>query len=130
VVPAIGFAAGLERLLIASDVAAAETRVDAFVALLGATATEPGLVLGRDLRASGVRTEVDTRGTSLKSQLRRAGTLEARLVLILGDGELAQGVVQLKDFAAGTQETIARDRVVEVATERLRTPAGSAKEQA
>jgi histidyl-tRNA synthetase len=111
-VPAIGFAAGLERLLIASDAAVAEAPVDAVVMPLGQAAMQAALVLGRDLRRAGVRTDVDTRGTSLKSQLRRANTLGARIAVVLGDSELAEGVVQVKDLMGHTQARVARDDAV------------------
>jgi histidyl-tRNA synthetase len=119
-VPAIGFAAGLERLLIAGEIEGTVARVDAVVAPLGASTIGPSLVLARELRASGgIRCEVDTRGTSLKSQLRRANVLGARIVLVLGEGELGQGVVQVKDLDAHSQEQIARDQVVRIVVDRL-----------
>jgi histidyl-tRNA synthetase len=118
-VPAIGFAAGLERLLIASDMKADALPMDAFVAPLGATAVAEALVLGRQLRKAGIPCEVDTRGSSLKSQLRRADARGARVVLILGDDEIAKGVVQLKDLQGHTQESIARDKVVPIVVDRL-----------
>lgn len=110
-VPAIGFAAGMERLLIASDVKAEEAVVDAYVAYLGVSASH-ALVLGKELRAAGIRTEVDTRGASFKSQLRRANSLGARVALILGEQEIAENKVQVKDLAAQKQETLARADVV------------------
>jgi histidyl-tRNA synthetase len=117
-VPAIGYAAGLERLLIASELTIPDNGVDALVAPLGEGVAQ-GLVLARDLRKSGIRCEVDTRGTSLKSQLRRANALGARVVLILGEDELAQGVVQVKDLDAHTQETMARDQAIRIVVDRL-----------
>ncbi len=118
-VPAIGFAAGLERLLIASELAAPSSTVDAIVAPLGEAAVGVALVLARDLRRSGVRCEVDTRGSSLKSQLRRANTLGARFALILGESELAGNVVQVKDLEARTQELVARGETVRVVAARM-----------
>jgi histidyl-tRNA synthetase len=118
-VPAIGFAAGLERLLIASEVADRPGAVDALVAPLGEAAGTAALGLARSLRRSGIRTEVDTRGTSLKSQLRRANALRARVVLILGDSELAEGVVQVKDLDAHTQERMTLDQAIRVVVDRL-----------
>jgi histidyl-tRNA synthetase len=118
-VPAIGFAAGLERLLIASDAKADADQMDAFVAPLGPFAIEHALVLGRELRHHGIPCEVDTRGSSLKSQLRRADARGARVVLILGDAELADGVVVLKDLQGHTQDRIARDKVVPIVVDRL-----------
>jgi histidyl-tRNA synthetase len=77
------------------------------------------LRLARDLRARGIRCEVDTRGTSLKSQLRRANALGSRMVLILGDSELAEGVVQVKDLEAHTQERMPREQALRVVVDRL-----------
>ena len=108
-VPAIGFAAGIERLIIASEQAQAPRVVDAYVAPLGEEAHAPALVLARELRERGVATEADMRGGSLKSMLRRANALGARFALILGDAEVKGGTVQVKDLEGHAQETIARD---------------------
>jgi histidyl-tRNA synthetase len=118
-VPAIGFAAGLERLLIASEMKSEAAIVDVFVAPLGDAAVDHALVLARDVRQAGLPCEVDTRGSSQKSQLRRANALGARVVLILCESELAEGVVQLKDLGGHTQERIARDAVVRIVGDRL-----------
>lgn len=118
-VPAIGFAAGLERLLIASELAVSSRAVDALVAPIGPEALGPALVLARDLRAEGIRCEVDTRGSSLKSQLRRANTLGARVVFILGKTEIDQGVVQVKDLDGHTQDTLARAQAIRIVVDRL-----------
>jgi len=118
-VPAIGFAAGLERLLIASEITAPSKGIDALVAPIGLAAVGSGLELARDLRRGGIRCEVDTRGSSLKGQLRRANALGARIVLILGESELADGVVQVKDLEAHLQERMARGEAVRVVLDRL-----------
>jgi histidyl-tRNA synthetase len=123
--PALGFAAGLERLLIASELTEAATVTDVFIAPLGAAAATAGLVMARDLRRAGARTEVDTRGGSLKSQLRRANALGARIALVLGDTELAENVVQLKDLAAHSQDRVSRDDLVRAVTARLAEPAAA-----
>jgi histidyl-tRNA synthetase len=120
--PAVGFAAGLERLVIASDMPADGGRGSVFVAPLGKTALEPALVLARDLRREGMACEADARGGSLKNMLGRADKLGARIALLLGENELAAGVVQMKDLATQTQESVPRDRVASVVAERLRTP--------
>ncbi len=107
-VPAIGFAAGLERLLIASDTLAPSSVVDVVIAPIGDRAIDTALVLGRDVRKAGARCEVDTRKASLKAQLRRATSLGARFAVILGDREIDEGVVELKDLAAHSQERVPR----------------------
>jgi histidyl-tRNA synthetase len=113
-VPAIGFAAGLERLLIASHSAHAGdgAAIDAFVATLGEAAEAYALVLARDLRQAGIACEVDARRSSLKAQLRRANSVGARFALIIGDVEVAEGTVQVKDLAAQSQEEMLRDQTV------------------
>jgi histidyl-tRNA synthetase len=119
-VPAIGFAAGVERLLIASELPSAGPTVAAFVAPLGEAAVDAALALGKDLRRAGVACEVDGRGASMKSMLRRANALGARVAVILGDQEIAEGVVQVKDLAVHAQERVARDQVVAFVAERMK----------
>jgi histidyl-tRNA synthetase len=118
-VAAIGFAAGLERLLIATDVQVSAPVIDVLVAPLGADAIGPGLILAGELRALGICCEVETRGSSLKSQLRRANALGARLVLILGESELSEGAVQVKDLETRTEERLARAQAIRVVADRL-----------
>lgn len=119
-VPAFGFAAGVERLLEASAVLVPGNVVDAIVAPLGTAAAAAALSIARELRGEGIRSEVDTRGKSLKSQLRRADSLGARIVLILGESELAEGVVQVKDLEAHTQERMPPAQAVRVVADRCR----------
>jgi histidyl-tRNA synthetase len=121
-VPAIGFAAGIERLLVTTSMPARPRPPRCFVAPLGASAAPRALLLGRDLRAAGVPADVDGRGNSLKAMLRRADALGARICLIVGDAELARGVVVLKDLAARTQEDVPLDAAVRVTAERLASP--------
>ncbi len=120
--PAIGFAAGLERLLIASNLETTESVVDVFVAAIGEGTQAHALVLGRDIRRAGLRCEVDARKASMKAQLRRANALGARVCLIVGDREIADGVVELKDLAGHVQEKVARNDVVARAAAVVATP--------
>ncbi len=118
--PAIGFAAGLERLLIATESNQASDPLDVYIAALGNAAQREGLVLARDLRAAGFSCEVDTRGTSIKSQLRRSEGLAARAAIILGDAELAEKVYAVKNLAAHTQSKVAAVDVVAHLSQTLR----------
>jgi histidyl-tRNA synthetase len=110
--PGIGFAAGLERLLVASSLEVSGAVVDVFVAPIGEGTQTAALVLGRDVRRAGLRCEVDSRGASMKAQLRRANALGARVCLIVGDRELAEGFIELKDLAGRVQEKVPRADVV------------------
>jgi histidyl-tRNA synthetase len=118
-VPAIGFAAGIERLIIAASEVAPARVVDAIVCPLGERATTEAMLVARDLRAAGIAALADTRGGSLKSQLRRANDLGARAALVLGDTELDKGVVMLKDLAAHAQREIPRPEVVSALKQQL-----------
>ena len=109
--PAIGFALGLERLLMAMPNGPSESHVDAFI-----VAAQPGVraeaaLLGRELRDAGLRVESDLRGGSLKSQLRRADKINTRVALVLGESEVDRGVVQLKDLDEKTQDDVPRAEV-------------------
>jgi len=106
--PAIGFAMGLERLLMTMPDSAEDSHVDVFL-----VAAQPGVrkeiaLLGRELRDAGLRVESDLRGGSLKSQLRRADKINARIAIILGESEVERGVVQLKDLRKQTQLEVPR----------------------
>ena len=121
-VPAIGFAAGLERLLIASELDVPTSIVDVVVAPIGDVALDPALVLGRDIRRSGLRCEVDTRKASMKAQLRRANSLGARVALIIGDREVNEGIVEVKDLAKQSQEKVPRADVPRRVREIVESP--------
>jgi len=110
-VPAIGFAMGLERMLFAMPAADEPPRTACFLAPLGERAAQAANVLARELRAAGIPAEADTRGGSLKSLLRRADALGARVCLVLGDSELERGVVAVKDLAARSQAEVVRGEV-------------------
>ncbi len=110
----IGFAAGIERLVLAMpEGAGARQRAPVFVAALGEAARSPALALLREVRRAGFEAHMEYEGRSIKSQMKRADRLHAALALILGDDELAQGVVTAKDMKTGEQVRVARAEVVE-----------------
>ena len=114
--PGIGFAAGLERLVLAlpEDEGGAAS-VDAFVVALGDGATwAAARLLARDLRRAGLRVLTDFGGRSSKSQMKRANRSGARHMLILGDDELAAGEVTVKEMATSRQRRAARGAVAAV----------------
>ncbi|HEY4158243.1 MAG TPA: histidine--tRNA ligase [Polyangiaceae bacterium] len=112
-IPAVGCGVGLERVLLAMGATPAPKPRLCFIAPLGERATLESLVLARELREAGLLSVLDGRGNSMKSMLRRADGLGATACLVLGDSELDQGVVQLKNLGAHSQEQVARADVVE-----------------
>jgi histidyl-tRNA synthetase len=105
-VPAIGFALGIERLLLAIPSQPKPSAVRCFFAPLGTPAIRKCLQLARDVRRMGYVAEVDGRGGSLKSMLRRADALGARCAIVLGESELSGSCAVLKDLALHTQQTV------------------------
>ena len=115
--PGIGFAIGLERLVLMLDQNVSRLTVpDLFIAALGDEAAEQAFVLMSQLQLQGVRTEMDFHGKSLKAQMRRADKLGAVHTLIIGDEELRSGQAQLKKMADGTQTSVCLDALVETLT--------------
>ncbi len=117
---AVGFALGIERLLLAKGEAEApaQTRVDCYLIGLGDAASRKCLEILRDLRANGVTAEMDFLEGSLKSSLRRADSRLARFCVILGDNELANGRCMLKDMRASSQEEISLTDLIKVIKEK------------
>ncbi|GAB6932344.1 histidine--tRNA ligase [Calditerricola satsumensis] len=127
-VPGIGFAFGVERLLYV--LAAQGTRLpadaglDCFVIALGEAAKGEALVLAQRLRAAGLSADVDYLDRKLKAQFKVADRYGARFAAILGDDELARGVVQLKNLATGEQEAVPLADVAEAVRQRLNRSEG------
>ncbi len=124
-IPAIGFAMGLERILLAVDTPAPLPPPFCVVAPLGEPARLAALAVARDLRAAGVAVDLDGRGGSLKSMLRRADAVGARVCLVIGDSEIQRGVAQVKDLVGHVAEEAPLDALVAVVTRRLSSPAGT-----
>src|SRR5262249_26847049 len=97
----IGFALGMERLLLAiPESAAAAPHPDIFIAPLGAAAEAEGIHLAHRWRRGGLPGEVASGGKSLKSQMRLADKVGARYVVILGDDELHARALTVRDMSA------------------------------
>jgi histidyl-tRNA synthetase len=115
--PGIGFGMGVERVLIALQALQAEpeTRREpwAFVVAMGDEASQMAVRLLSDLRKSGFRADTDFAGKSMKAQMREANKSGARYALILGDDEIAGGVVAVRDLLENTQENVPLNSFVE-----------------
>lgn len=105
-VPAIGFAIGLERILLALGEEATVEEPLCFIAPLGTEAALVGLKIAAALRERGINAELDSRGNSLKSMLRRANNMNARYAVVLGKNEVKEGTAQLKDLRDHTQTDV------------------------
>ncbi|MET0306153.1 MAG: histidine--tRNA ligase [Solirubrobacterales bacterium] len=100
--PAIGWAAGIERILLALDEAEEAADRDAFLAVADPSQQRRALALASELRRAGLSAEVDLAGRGLKGQLKHADRIGARRVLILE----ADGTAQLRDMQSGEQAPV------------------------
>ncbi|MFL5834585.1 MAG: histidine--tRNA ligase [Solirubrobacterales bacterium] len=97
--PAVGFAAGIERILLALDEEVPAPGRDAFVAVGDPSQRERAMALAVEMRHAGLSAEVDLAGRNLKSQFKHADRIGARRVLILE----ADGSAKLRDMQTGEQ---------------------------
>jgi len=110
--PAIGFSLGTERVLLAvsqdrneGEETCPDRRHSVYLAWLGDDSLEPAFKLANSLRRL-VTVEMDPEPRSLKAQLRQADKLGVSHVLILGEQELAEQKVQLKEMTSGEQSSL------------------------
>jgi histidyl-tRNA synthetase len=110
--PAIGWAAGIERILLALDEEHEPAGRDAFVAINDPGQRQRAMALAVELRHAGLSAEVDLAGRSLKGQLKQAARIGARRVLILE----ADGSAQLRDMNSGEQRPVDTGNLVDEMT--------------
>lgn len=106
--PAVGFAAGLERiaLLLPESVLPSPVR-RIYVAAFGEKGSRVGLTVLDDLRQAGLEADMDVRSSTLKAHLRQADRLGVTHAVILGDDEAANGMVLVRDMTTKSQEHVA-----------------------
>jgi histidyl-tRNA synthetase len=118
-VSGIGFGLGLERLILLRPQPAAARRCEVFLIPLGEGALDHALTTQRALRQAGRRVLLDHEGRGLKSQMKKADKLGARLVAILGQDELAKGVWAVRDMAGSAQEEVPLTRLLDYCREKI-----------
>lgn len=115
--PGVGFALGIERLILTlkeQNVSVPEPKAPfVYLAQLGDHAKRKALVLFEDIRAAGITATVNFAKDSLKNQMELAGKLNVRFTIILGQKEVLDGTVILRDMDTGVQEVIDRKKVVD-----------------
>jgi histidyl-tRNA synthetase len=110
--PAIGFATGMERIMLnlkdQGIAVPAPARPVIFIASMGSSARAEAVRLAADLRDAGAAVLCSLGERSLKAQLRQANTAGARYAAIIGDDEVAAGTVMLRDMETSGQQETAR----------------------
>jgi len=108
--PSIGFAIGLERILLTLEkqglLPEVTNKIDVFVAPIGTEAQGMAFKLLCDLRKQGFTADMDFMDRNIKGQMKQANKYPASFVAIIGDDEVAQGKVMLKNMQSGVQELV------------------------
>jgi histidyl-tRNA synthetase len=111
-VPGVGFASGIERIVITMEAQGAfmgdEPKTEAFVISTDGGEYEASLLV-HELRAKGVSSDMDFTGRSIKAQMKYASQRNAKFVCIIGEDEMFSGSVTVKNMSDGLQETTPRD---------------------
>ena len=113
--PAVGFAAGLERVLIAMNEVDIDQKIQAdkiYLIGLGDAVRPTMLKILGEARKAGLNMEFDSLRRSVKSQMREANKIGASLAIILGDKELKDKSAQIKNLNNGQQESISIDSII------------------
>jgi histidyl-tRNA synthetase len=118
--PGIGFAMGLDRLILTLQSAQSESApgvsqlllADAFIAPLGESLNAPALALARDLRRQGLRIDLGDGAFRLKKSF-EIGDKLARNIILYGEDEHRSGILTVKNFATGEQTKIPRDQLAQ-----------------
>lgn len=108
--PAIGFAAGTERLIMILDTAnykfPSEEKVKIYIATMGEDSRSFALKLLNSLRMTGIKCETDFLNRSIKSQMKEANRINAEYVIVLGEEEMKTRSGKLKKMSDGTEMNV------------------------
>ncbi len=121
--PGVGFGLGIERLLLSLENNDVEIEkrdsTDVFIAVLGEEPEKVAIKLLRDLRCIGIKGQMDLLGRSLKSQFKYADKLKAPFTIVIGEDELKENCVVLKDMKNSEQKKIEINNVIQEVKTRL-----------
>ncbi|MFB0516104.1 MAG: histidine--tRNA ligase [Candidatus Neomarinimicrobiota bacterium] len=116
-IPAVGFAAGFERLLLVAGDRLREKltprQLDVYLVVLADEARMPAITCAQELRAAGYIAVLETLRRSAKAQLRAANRSGARTAVILGEEEVKKGTCTVKRLDTGEQQEVAADKLAE-----------------
>ncbi|MGI6731285.1 MAG: histidine--tRNA ligase [Anaerovoracaceae bacterium] len=115
-VPGVGFGMGVERLLLLMEKSGVEIpeppNTHVFIAMMGEKAKAFGLKLIKDLRKQGFKAEMDTMGRNIKGQFKYANRLHAKYVIVIGENELEEHMVSIKNMETSEQKQVSLDDIV------------------
>ena len=116
--PGVGFAAGIERILLACEneksLKSPEENIDLFITRLDDELSQKVFELTLSFRRKNLSVECDYLDRSLKAQMREANKLKAKYVLFIGGDEYRSGMANLKNMESGEQKLVQIDKLDEV----------------
>ena len=114
--PGMGFGMGIERMIMVQDIwntaPEAPAQYDVFVVTMGDEARIEGMKLVSELRAMGIKADLDHAARSMKAQFKYANKVGVKKVVVIAGDELEKGVVKLRDMENSTEEEVARGEIV------------------
>ena len=121
--PGIGFALGMDRIIIAleaQDVTVPiSAPVDVYLTVLGDAAMEIALQLAQELRENGVKIDLEYKGRGLRAQMRTANKLNARYVVMIGEDEINNAAATVRDMGSGDQQSVAFQQLAGMMREKI-----------
>ena len=115
--PAVGFAAGIERILATLEMQnllpSVENQLDIFLVAVGDEAETLAFEILTKIRRAGLTASMDFAKRSMKAQMKQAGKSNAKFALIIGDDEVKNSKVTVKNLSNSEQQTINSDKVIE-----------------
>ena len=112
--PGIGFAAGMERILLAmKSKQFNKNKVQIYIVGLGDHTRTTVIKLAQELREQNLITEFDLLRRSLKAQLREANKMNVKYAIIIGEEELESNQLEVKNFSTGNQQKVKLSEIVE-----------------
>lgn len=114
-VPCMGFASGLERVMLAMDEIEETTKrnLDCYILYVNEEEKLKAILLAQDLRMCGISCDYDTTGRSLKSQFKEADRNHAELLILLNSEDLSKGLITIKDNLTKEEQKIDENEILD-----------------
>ena len=111
-IPAVGFATGVERIMMLLGENYPKNNPDVYIAWLGENTSETALKIAESLRDNDIKVYIDYSEKGMKSHMKKADKLSVRYCIILGEDELNKGIVLLKDFSTREQKEVKIEKII------------------
>ena len=111
-IPAVGFATGVERIMMLLGENYPKNNPNVYIAWLGENTSETALKIAESLRDNDIKVYIDYSEKGMKSHMKKADKLAVRYCIILGEDELNKGIVLLKDFSTREQKEVKIEEII------------------